>query len=273
MKQLKFDHSYSKDILLGHKTSTIRINDDKDIVIGDAIEIIDKVKVDEPSSWRRIGTAQVTSVLETNVGSLDVTSLDTHESYASLEQLIATMRRYYGDFVNSETPIKLIDFKFVPYEKPLSYTEFEASPISITKSKVKLYADGGSRGNPGPSALGFVVIDASNNNVLFEFGKYIGVTTNNQAEYQALVRGMEYCKAQNIKELEVYMDSLLVINQMKGIFKVRNRDLWPLNEKAKEYTSSFKSITFQHVPRELNKLADAQVNIALDSVKGADAVQ
>ncbi len=69
------------------------------------------------------------------------------------------------------------------------------------------------------------------------------------------------------------MDSLLVINQMKGIFKVRNRDLWPLNEKAKEYTSSFKSITFQHVPRELNKLADAQVNIALDSVKGADAVQ
>ena len=66
------------------------------------------------------------------------------------------------------------------------------------------------------------------------------------------------------REVEVYMDSLLVINQLKGIFKVKNRDLWPLNQSIKETCKKFRKVTFQHVPRELNKLADAQVNKALD---------
>jgi ribonuclease HI len=221
-----------------------------------------------------IGEAKVIEVQQVRVFDLDPSQIDGYEAYESQEQLLSVLRRYYGNFVSLDTPAKIIHFIFSMYETPRSFVakQLSSDKVSIS-SKVKLYADGGSRGNPGPSALGFVVVDPSSSEVVFEFGKYIGITTNNQAEYQALVRGMEYCRAHGIREIEVYMDSLLVINQMKGIFKVRNRDLWSLYEKAKEFASSFNSITFQHVPRELNKLADIQVNIALDSVKGADAVQ
>lgn len=130
--------------------------------------------------------------------------------------------------------------------------------------RIKLYSDGGSRGNPGPSASGYVLMD-ENDTVIFKSGVYLGITTNNQAEYQSLKFGLEEAKKLGAREVESYMDSLLVINQMKGIFKVKNRDLWPIYESIKELVKSFKKVTFTHVPRELNKLADAEVNETLDA--------
>lgn len=135
------------------------------------------------------------------------------------------------------------------------------------QEKVKVYGDGGSRGNPGPSASGFVVLDM-NDNILVDKGVYLGVTTNNQAEYTALKLGLEECLKLGAREVDVYMDSLLVINQMKGIFKIRNRDLWPIHDAIKGLVAKFKHVNFTHVPRELNKLADAAVNRALDEELG-----
>lgn len=129
--------------------------------------------------------------------------------------------------------------------------------------KVKIFADGGSRGNPGPSASGFVVLDMEDN-VLVDKGVYLGITTNNQAEYTALKLALEECRTMQVKEVLVYMDSLLVVNQMKGIFKIKNRDLWPIHEAIKQLAKQFKRIEFNHVPREFNKLADTAVNRALD---------
>lgn len=133
--------------------------------------------------------------------------------------------------------------------------------------KVKLFGDGGSRGNPGPSASGYVVLDMEDN-VLVDKGVYLGVTTNNQAEYTALKLGLEECQKMGVKEVQVYMDSLLVVNQMKGIFKIKNRDLFPIHENIKELAKKFEKITYSHVPREFNKLADAAVNRALDDHLG-----
>jgi ribonuclease HI/pterin-4a-carbinolamine dehydratase len=130
--------------------------------------------------------------------------------------------------------------------------------------EVKIFADGGSRGNPGPSASGFVVLDMEDN-VLVDKGIYLGVTTNNQAEYTSLKLALEECRKMDVKEVQVYMDSLLVVNQMKGIFKVKNRDLWPLHDASKQLVKGFKKVSFNHVPREFNKLADAAVNRALDN--------
>lgn len=130
-------------------------------------------------------------------------------------------------------------------------------------TEAKLYTDGGSRGNPGASASACIILDMDGN-VVEKSGKYIGVTTNNQAEYQALRWGMERLLELGVQRAEVYMDSLLVVNQMKGIFKVKNRDLWPIYENAKEVSKQFKSISFNHVPRELNKEADGEVNRILD---------
>lgn len=142
----------------------------------------------------------------------------------------------------------------------------EVSP-EAHPDKVKLFADGGSRGNPGPSASGFVILDLEDN-ILVDKGVYLGVTTNNQAEYTALKLALEECKKMSVKEVEVYMDSLLVVNQIKGIFKVRNRDLWPIHDAIKKLAADFKHISFSHVPREFNKLADAAVNRALDDHLG-----
>lgn len=131
-------------------------------------------------------------------------------------------------------------------------------------TEVQLYADGGSRGNPGPSASGFVLLDMSGN-VVYQEGVYLGITTNNQAEYQALRLGLEAALEKlRAREVHVYMDSMLVVNQMKHIFKVKNRDLWPIHDACTKLVAKFRKVNFDHVPRELNKLADGEVNRALD---------
>jgi ribonuclease HI len=136
--------------------------------------------------------------------------------------------------------------------------------ITTTITEVQLYADGGSRGNPGPSASGYVLLDMSGRIVL-RAGQYLGVTTNNQAEYQALKLGLEHALHDyHAREVHVYMDSMLVVNQMKNIFKIKNRDLWPIHNACVELAKKFHKISFDHVPRELNKLADEEVNKAMD---------
>lgn len=141
----------------------------------------------------------------------------------------------------------------------------ETAPAPVgTYKQIKLYADGGSRGNPGPSASGYVLLDMQDS-VIKKSGVYLGITTNNQAEYQALKFGLEEAQKIGAREVDVYLDSLLVVNQLKGIFKVRNRDLWPIHVAIKELAKQFKKVTYTHVPRELNKLADAEVNDTLDA--------
>ena len=146
------------------------------------------------------------------------------------------------------------------------YEELKAPPIEKTDhSVVQLYADGGSRGNPGPSASGFALLDTEDN-ILLQKGVYLGRSTNNQAEYQALKLGLEAARDIGAREVLVFMDSLLVVNQMKGTFKVKNVDLLPINESIKKLLENFKKVTFTHVPRALNALADSEVNKALDAV-------
>jgi ribonuclease HI len=143
-------------------------------------------------------------------------------------------------------------------EKPVE------NPNGVTQlDEVKVFADGGSRGNPGPSASGFVVMDMEDN-VLVDRGVYLGVTTNNQAEYTALKLALEECRKMGAQKVEIYMDSLLVVNQMRGIFKVSNRDLWPIHQAIADLVKGFQHVSFSHVPREFNKAADAAVNRALD---------
>jgi ribonuclease HI/pterin-4a-carbinolamine dehydratase len=134
--------------------------------------------------------------------------------------------------------------------------------------EVKIFTDGGSRGNPGPSASGFVIMDMEDN-LLVERGEYLGVTTNNVAEYTALKHALEECRTIGVRQVHAYLDSLLVVNQMNGIFKIKNRDLWPIHDAIKKLAASFDKVEFSHVPREFNKLADAEVNKALDAYLGA----
>jgi ribonuclease HI/pterin-4a-carbinolamine dehydratase len=135
----------------------------------------------------------------------------------------------------------------------------------------KLYTDGGSRGNPGPSAMGIVLL-SKNDEVIVQTSGYIGVTTNNQAEYQALKKGLEIALEKDIKQLSVFMDSELIIKQINGQYKVKNADLAPHYQAIKQFEKKFEQISFEHVPRAKNKLADAMVNDCLDRQAEIDTV-
>lgn len=133
-----------------------------------------------------------------------------------------------------------------------------------TNSDAIIYADGGSRGNPGPSASGFVIMDARQQ-VMAQGGEYLGITTNNQAEYHGVLLGLEKARELGLKRVDFRLDSMLVVNQMNGIYTIKNRELWPINERIRDLMKNFDRVTFRHVPRELNQLADSQVNKTLDA--------
>jgi len=128
--------------------------------------------------------------------------------------------------------------------------------------KLTTFTDGGARGNPGPAAIGVVIKD--NDKVVASFGRYVGETTNNRAEYQALIAALERATELGAEEVECKLDSELVVKQMRREYKVRDADLQPLFLRAWNLSVAFKKITFAHIRRELNSAADAEVNAALD---------
>lgn len=131
-------------------------------------------------------------------------------------------------------------------------------------NRVTIYSDGGSRGNPGPSASGYVILN-DKQEVIAQGGEYLGITTNTQAEYHGVRLGLEKSLELGYKQVDFRIDSMLVVNQMNGIYKIKNRELWPINERIRELMTKFEKITFSHVKRELNQLADGMVNRTLDA--------
>ena len=128
---------------------------------------------------------------------------------------------------------------------------------------IEVFCDGGARGNPGPAAYGFVVKDKGA--IVKEGNGYIGVATNNVAEYTAIVEALKWL-GPNKKgaQLHFFLDSQLAASQLNGIFKVKNAKIRELLVKIRELENEFGKIIYQHVPRDQNKEADKQVNIALD---------
>jgi ribonuclease HI len=126
-----------------------------------------------------------------------------------------------------------------------------------------LHTDGGARGNPGPAGIG-VVLRSNDNDVRFELGRAIGQTTNNVAEYTALITGLELALERGISEIEVYVDSELVASQVKGEWKIKNDRLRALAARARALVDRFDSASITHVRRHLNARADELANQAMD---------
>jgi ribonuclease HI len=130
--------------------------------------------------------------------------------------------------------------------------------------KARLFTDGGARGNPGPAAYAYV-LEAEDGTVLAAHGETIGVATNNVAEYRALVEGLRKAVELHVNELEVVSDSELIVNQMRGNYKVKNETLRELWRDAMRLATGFERVTYNAVRREHNELADRLVNEALDA--------
>jgi ribonuclease HI len=131
---------------------------------------------------------------------------------------------------------------------------------------VVAYIDGGARGNPGPAGYG-VRIEQAGGTLVEEFHESIGIATNNVAEYRALIAALEWAKAHGHRELHVRSDSLLLVQQMLGNYKVKNPGLQPLYATARLLTLEIGRVTFEHVGRALNAHADRLANAAMDEAK------
>ncbi len=142
-------------------------------------------------------------------------------------------------------------------------TLFEVPPPEAT-----LFADGGSRGNPGPAASGAVLV-GPDGGVLDEVGAFLGTATNNVAEWTALCIGLERALEHGLRRLAVRMDSELVVKQMRGEYRVKHADLQPLHRRAQGLLRRFEHVDIKHVPRKQNALADRLVNAVLDQEAAA----
>ena len=136
----------------------------------------------------------------------------------------------------------------------------------LSVNKVIICADGAARGNPGPAAIGATLKD-DKGNLIASISRRIGTTTNNQAEYQAIIAAMEKAISLGARYIELKSDSELVVKQINGRYKVKNTALRPLYQKVVHLTGSLEGFTITHIPREQNAEADALANKALDSIK------
>lgn len=136
--------------------------------------------------------------------------------------------------------------------------------------RVVVYSDGGARGNPGPAAIGAVVLDTSTDppTTVATVSEAIGIASNNVAEYLAVIAGLEAALEYGATEVEVRADSQLVIRQLTGQYRVKHADMKPLHERARTLLEAFDTIRLTHVPRAKNVDADALVNAALDAQGG-----
>jgi len=256
MKTLKFDHNRAQQILSREKTTTWRLYDDKDLSVNDDIKVVDKQNPNDPKTWRVIGIAKVTEVIEKKLGDVTKEDMAGHQSFETKEEMLSYYRQLYGDRVQFDTPVKIVMFDFMD-------TGDEMPTAGMLLDQAKIFTDGGSRGNPGDSSCAFVICNMDDS-VVEKSGYYMGMATNNQAEYYGMIKGLERARDLGIDKIQLFSDSQLVVNQMNGFYKVKNQELAPLHHELKELANSFEEISFTYVPRELNKLADREVNRILD---------
>jgi ribonuclease HI len=139
----------------------------------------------------------------------------------------------------------------------------------VNREPLTAYIDGGARGNPGPAGFGVRIEDAGGA-LVEEFHESIGVATNNVAEYRGLLAALEWARANGHRALLVRSDSLLLVQQMRGIYKVKHPGLQPLHAKARLLAHEIGRVTFEHVGRALNAHADRLANAAMDEAKAQE---
>ena len=132
--------------------------------------------------------------------------------------------------------------------------------------KLFIHTDGGARGNPGPGAIGIVIANEKKE-IIKEIGKFIGRSTNNEAEYQAVVEALKTCGEKKNLDIEFFIDSLLIVNQLNGKFKVKEPRMKKYFNEIKLLEKNFKSVKYTHIERSKNYAADKIVNEVLDNAR------
>ncbi|MBR3164100.1 reverse transcriptase-like protein [Candidatus Saccharibacteria bacterium] len=146
--------------------------------------------------------------------------------------------------------------------------KYDESGAPAQDRAASVYTDGGSRGNPGPSGVGYYILDKDGCE-LRRGGEFLGFSSSRLAEYYGLKEGIEQAIELGLKRVNFYSDSLMMVNQMNGVYKVKNKDLWQVHSDVLRLLGKLESYSFTHVPREKNREADAEVNRAIDEARRA----
>lgn len=177
---------------------------------------------------------------------------------ADLSEGKATGEQWHADLGDAHA-VAYEDKVVVQGKRPIDIT----SVIEGGGGRAHVYFDGACRGNPGPAAVGYVIV--SGDGIVAEGGETIGRTTNNQAEYEALIRALEAADRYGFEEVEVRGDSQLIVKQVKGAWKTNDPELRERRVRVRELLERFDDWSLSHVPREINDRADELANEALDN--------
>ena len=173
-----------------------------------------------------------------------------------------TAYKFIKDFANSNVKLN---------ETTISVLEIEEGKITDrvsprdTANSVTINVDGASRGNPGPSGIGYCIHDETGN-IIEKGGEFIGFATSRVAEYHAMRKGIERAIELNYKSVRFISDSLMVVNQLNGVFNIKNQDTIPIYHDIQSKLNQFEAVSFTHVPRSENTIADHEANEAIDKI-------
>ena len=174
-----------------------------------------------------------------------------------------TAYKYIKDFVSSNIRLNETSMSVIEIEEEKSFSSHISS--RDTANAITINVDGASRGNPGPSGIGYVIYD-NNGRIIEKNGEFIGFATSRMAEYCAMRKGVERALELGYKTAKFISDSLMVVNQLTGVFSVKNQDILPVYRDINEKIDQFEAVSFNHVPRSENSLADSEANQAIDRI-------
>jgi len=222
VKFIKINDDLLEKINQGEITEIAIVNDKDDISLDDTLEFFNSENV-------AFGRATINQISIRKLGDLETNK----------ELIQYLISEYDTVTLSASDHVKVMNFEYERYQEPKSIS----TDTSLDTTSLKIYSDGGSRGNPGPSASGYVIL-TEDDELIKANGVYLGITTNNQAEYKSIKFALQDALELGGKYIAVFMDSLLVINQLKGTFKIKNEALYPIYRDIKELVTQFEGVTF-----------------------------
>ena len=219
-------------------------------LVANSVILKDVITFLAPEGASRLSNLYI--IYELNVDKGKITPQDRYTAY-----------KYIKDFASSGLRL---------HETTISVLEIEAGKITPsqlsprnTANSIIVNVDGASRGNPGPSGIGYC-IHGENGHIIEQKGEFIGFATSRVAEYYAMKKGIERALELGYRTARFISDSLMVVNQLNGIFIVKNQDVLPIYKDIQQLIAKFEAISFTHVPRSENAIADTEANLAIDNL-------
>ena len=224
---------------------------------------------------------EYTGLTASNIQLKDVITFLAPEGSTQLSNLYIIYNIVFMNEIKPSPRDRYVAYKFIKdiaatsthlNETTMSVLEIEDEKLSATRisprdtaNSVTIMVDGASRGNPGPSGIGYCIYDQEGR-ILEQNGEFIGFATSRAAEYYAIRKGIDRAIELEYKTVRFISDSLMVVNQLNGIFQIKNRDVLPIYQDIQSKLSQFDAVSFTHVPRSKNVIADHEANSAIDAL-------